>query len=537
MKKQVIAACLSVMLFSVSVQAQLSIGVNGGYQGLKYKITDGKSSFMPGAGIEIGFTKTFSKHWGIVTGMGIARFATDATMNNGSIVSAYQIDDVGAGFDYRVKTKVYSETQRFIGLGIPVMLQFRTVKPDKAQWYFNAGAKFILPFDINVKAKAEQLNLMGYYPDVNLEINTELPQHGFGTVFNWQDNTKIMLKPVIAATAGTGFNFILKNGNRFIAGFFADYGLNDIRKSSTMPLVSYNAPISGGTKAGSVLTTTNAGKVNLFSAGIQLKMEITGQKKKGDKHSAKNTIDLTGLIPQQTNATDRDKDSIPDNIDACPCIAGSLCNQGCPDSDNDGVIDKEDKCPDIKGLVKYMGCPVPDSDKDGITDDEDKCPEIFGVPPYKGCPIPDADNDGINDEKDKCPKTPGPVENEGCPVIKKEVINKLNFAADNILFETNTATLKSSSFKGLDEVVKILNENEGIQLKISGHTDNVGGDEFNQELSTRRASAVLTYLTEKGAGIDRITSEGFGETRPVADNKTATGKQQNRRVELKLSYN
>ncbi|MGB3008092.1 MAG: OmpA family protein, partial [Chitinophagaceae bacterium] len=198
--------------------------------------------------------------------------------------------------------------------------------------------------------------------------------------------------------------------------------------------------------------------------------------------------------------------------------------------------DEEDKCPTVPGLARYQGCPIPDTDKDGINDEEDKCPTIPGVARYQGCPVPDTDGDGVNDEEDKCVTIPGPRENYGCPVITEEIKKKVDFAAKNILFVTGSAKLQTKSFKGLNEVAQIMKDNPGMSLAIDGHTDNVGAEDKNQVLSDNRANSVKTYLVSKGVDETKITAQGHGETMPVADNKTAAGRQQNRRSELKLSY-
>ena len=206
------------------------------------------------------------------------------------------------------------------------------------------------------------------------------------------------------------------------------------------------------------------------------------------------------------------------------------------DRDGDGIIDSEDKCPDVKGLAKYQGCPIPDTDKDGINDEEDKCPTVAGLARYQGCPIPDTDGDGINDEEDRCPKLKGTVANQGCPEIKAEDKTKVEVAAKNILFVTGKSTLQSKSFKGLNDVVAIMQANPDMLLAIDGHTDSDGSEELNQKLSDNRAASVKAYLVSKGIDETRITSTGHGELEPIATNKTAAGKQQNRRSELTLSY-
>ena len=171
-----------------------------------------------------------------------------------------------------------------------------------------------------------------------------------------------------------------------------------------------------------------------------------------------------------------------------------------------------------------------------MNDDEDICPTVAGVARYQGCPVPDTDNDGVNDEEDRCPTVPGPKENNGCPEVKEEVVTRVNYAAKNIFFITGSAKLSSKSYKALDEVAKILSEDHNLKLSIEGHTDNVGKPQFNQTLSEGRAASVKAYLANKGIDESRLTSVGFGMDQPIADNKTAAGRAQNRRVEMKLGY-
>ncbi|HLG38906.1 MAG TPA: porin family protein, partial [Chitinophagaceae bacterium] len=158
---------------------------------------------------------------------------------------------------------------------------------------------------------------------------------------------------------------------------------------------------------------------------------------------------------------DTDNDGLPDAEDKCPGSAGLLSNAGCPyeDKDKDGVFDKDDKCPDVAGIKENKGCPPApvDTDKDGVNDPEDKCPSIAGSARYNGCPVPDTDGDGLNDEVDKCPTVKGTAARNGCPEeVKKEIVEKVNFAARRIQFQQGKADLTPSSHTVLNDVAKIL---------------------------------------------------------------------------------
>lgn len=255
------------------------------------------------------------------------------------------------------------------------------------------------------------------------------------------------------------------------------------------------------------------------------------------KKSRKKIIAKPALPLTQLNY-DRDKDGIPDSVDACPDIPGLQQFNGCPDSDGDGIPDNEDKCPLVPGVLKYQGCPVPDTDGDGINDEQDSCRTVPGVLKYHGCPIPDTDGDGINDEEDKCPLEPGPVSNHGCPVMVNEIIKKkIDLAAQKIFFRTGSYELLDTSFASLNEVANVLKANPSLHLLIEGHTDNVGTAQKNQLLSENRAQAVMEYLIEKnGISKDRLTIKGYGFSKPVASNATSEGRALNRRVEMTLFY-
>ena len=240
-------------------------------------------------------------------------------------------------------------------------------------------------------------------------------------------------------------------------------------------------------------------------------------------------------------APDRDRDGFADAIDPCPDEWGPKDNKGCPysDRDNDGILDAEDVCPDTPGERRFLGCP--DTDGDGIQDSKDNCPQEKGIPANQGCPQKlaankDSDNDGIPDFRDKCVYTPGIPENKGCPEMKPEDKEAIKAAFENLLFETGKDIIKSSSYPSLRELANVLKKYPETSLKLEGHTDNQGDDDSNLDLSQRRADAVKNFLMNNGVPGNRITAKGYGETRPVDTNDTATGRTHNRRVEMKIDY-
>src|SRR5690554_3632060 len=229
---------------------------------------------------------------------------------------------------------------------------------------------------------------------------------------------------------------------------------------------------------------------------------------------------------------DSDGDGIPDHLDDCPTVAGLPEFNGCPDTDGDGIVDHLDECPTVAGLAEFNGCP--DSDGDGVPDHLDNCPNEAGPKENNGCPWPDRDGDGVPDHLDQCPDVAGTVANNGCPEVSVEVIKRLNEYSKTILFDLGKSTIRKESYPVLQDIANVMKEYPNAKFEIEGHTDNTGSAAVNSRLSKERAAAVKDYLISIGMDADRLTSEGYGPDRPIATNKTAAGRQENRRVEISL---
>ncbi len=238
---------------------------------------------------------------------------------------------------------------------------------------------------------------------------------------------------------------------------------------------------------------------------------------------------------------DSDVDGVPDDIDRCPLDPedkdGFQDEDGCPDADNDGdgIVDKVDACPNDGGPIQNRGCPVVDQDADGVLDPDDKCPTVAGLKENAGCPDADRDGDTIPDRLDKCADQFGPPP-DGCPKkytlveVKKEKIE----IRQQVHFATAKFRVLPGSFPLLNQVAQVLNDFPKMRISIEGHTDSVGGEASNMRLSQKRAEAVLDYLVAKGVSPDRMEATGFGPTKPLASNKTAKGRAQNRRTEFRI---
>ena len=249
---------------------------------------------------------------------------------------------------------------------------------------------------------------------------------------------------------------------------------------------------------------------------------------------------------------DRDGDGVYDDEDACPDVAGIRTTDpktnGCPppppDRDGDGIPDSEDACPDVPGVrtndPKTNGCP-PDRDGDGILDKDDACPDVPGIktndPKTNGCPDTDRDKDGILNDVDACPDQAGPKSDDpkttGCPrvFIKNGLIQIL----EQPKFDFNKANIKPESDSLLTEVAKAMTDHPEIKrVRVEGHTDNVGSSDYNKKLSQQRADSVIKWLSSHGIAADRLTAKGMGKETPLVANDTELNRALNRRVEFHI---
>jgi OOP family OmpA-OmpF porin len=322
------------------------------------------------------------------------------------------------------------------------------------------------------------------------------------------------------------------------------YGRTDVTNSGTF-FARAESPVEGllGVHLAEGLFRFGVGGGTGFTQGIgSPQVRIVG------------SVEIIAPATKAPPPSDRDKDGILDKDDACPDDPGvktdDPATNGCPpplaDRDNDGVPDKDDACPDVPGVrtsdPKTNGCP-PDSDHDGIIDAEDACPDVPGIrtddPKTNGCPPPDPDRDkdGIPNDVDACPDVPGdpdpdPKKN-GCP--KAMVVAGQIKIVDQVKFKFGSAEILPESDAILGAVKRILDEHPEIKkVSVEGHTDNQGSAAYNKNLSSKRAASVVNWLVGHGVDAGRLSSIGYGLTRPMDTNATEAGRKNNRRVEFHI---
>jgi outer membrane protein OmpA-like peptidoglycan-associated protein len=164
------------------------------------------------------------------------------------------------------------------------------------------------------------------------------------------------------------------------------------------------------------------------------------------------------------------------------------------------------------------------------------CPEQSGPPENRGCPDGDRDGDGVVDRIDNCPDEVGRAEFQGCRTKQLISITASQLKVfQNVQFATGKATISPRSRRLLENVAQVIKAHpEFRKIRIEGHTDDRGADDFNKSLSQDRAASVRDALIGQGVEADRLEAIGFGEERPLSSNRSANGRRKNRRVEFNL---
>ena len=397
----------------------------------------------------------------------------------------------------------------------------------------------------DVEAGQGYFSVMGSYIDDDssrgLEDAINGGQLGFGYALSEGFNIEAMLSVAMPKTSGgqpgeehtalgVDFQRVFRRGE-----YFSPYVLVGLSAFKIDPSGSEGDINGTGFSAGAGFF------INPFESNIAIRGEFRRRMENASPDNPRDNLFSLGLQipfgPATPKWVDTDGDGVEDGSDNCPNTpAGAKVDAwGCElDSDGDGVKDSKDQCPGTpRGVaVDANGCPN-DSDGDGVSDDMDECPGTPAGQPVdaKGCELDD-DGDGVINRLDECPGTPAgtPVDRRGCEI-------KGDYVLEGVNFESNSDRLVVGASSILDLVTETLLKYPEITFRIEGHTDSDGAAAYNESLSTRRAQTVFDYLASKGVAENRMSVQGFGESQPIADNTTAAGKAQNRRVVLSVIEN
>ena len=246
------------------------------------------------------------------------------------------------------------------------------------------------------------------------------------------------------------------------------------------------------------------------------------------------------LIGGGAGATNDTDDAVAGTIGGA-LIGALVCHVMDGDTDGDGIKDSADQCPatPMGKAVDENGCTL-DKDEDGVVNANDECPYTPAgqTVDAQGCSAKeemaetksmDDDKDGVHNDVDECPDTPlgAKVDAKGCPKVLKVTLR-------GVTFKHNSAELTDDAKGLLTEQARVLTENPLLRVKVTGHTDDSGVAAYNDALSLDRATSVKKFLASQGIDESIFKVEGAGESQPVADNATAAGRAENRRVELDI---
>jgi len=438
----------------------------------------------------------------------------------------------------------------------------------------NVGLALVPVIGLPVGNAVQEGSFMGdsfltVHPKLAFEIGGGPVRFGLNAGYLWREEKEFYLAELgPRLTYGAGLEVAMVGGLSGIVELFGNSGLSDDVTESPLEgdlALRYTTDsgvaltIGGGT---GIVSGVGAPVVRAFGGVVWAPVERD--------HDGDGLLDDVDACPDEPEDFDQveDKDGCPDpdndrdgfldGEDGCPYRAededGYEDDDGCPDVDNDGdgLMDISDLCPDepedIDGEDDEDGCPEEDQDPDGdgIAGDRDRCPQQpedrDGHEDDDGCPDEDNDGDGVIDANDLCPDEPEVVngfeDEDGCPDTGKELVvltrDQIKIL-QKVYFQTGKAKIKARSHALLGEVVAVLESHPNIHVRVEGHTDDKGPDNYNKRLSEKRAMAVMTFLVESGIDPDRLEAVGHGEEKPIEDNKTAKGRAANRRVEFHIT--
>lgn len=265
-------ALLIILFTSLNLFSQgISVEVNTGLSGLSFNNPKATSSQGFGASIGGNYIYSLTENWNVIGGLHISMHTTKVSLQNG-VYKSLEIDDTNSAFEFRVNTANYLEKHKLYTLNIPILAEYSAYAGRLFKLYISGGLKVLLPISQNITSEGGELKLSGYYADTNILVD-DLPQHGFGKTSQWTDNN-VPFKTTIALSLQSGLDFSIGK-QKYYAGLYFDYGLNDISNSEKeSSLISYSSKGINQTSSKGIANMSETESVKLTSYGLALRFFI-----------------------------------------------------------------------------------------------------------------------------------------------------------------------------------------------------------------------------------------------------------------------
>jgi len=469
-------------LFSQERGHYVSVGGTLGSSGLRYTVPNGNVRNGLGFGGQLGYSFFFHENIGVGTGIGISRYRTNARIN-GDMISLGMLQNSHDDEHERIAIlRDWRERQTNLFFEVPLLLQFQTKfgTYQTIGMYANLGVRMQVPFAGRYRVTGGSIENQG----LHLQWGEDKPPFAnlpgrFDTDYNFRPNGDFRLRTGVAATAGVGLLIEFTRSLDLMVGAQFDYGLRDIQRDRNGPIV-YISPGNvnpyPANQYRSLLVSDNIGRVRPLSVGLHvgLRYRLGGSNRETREEMRQRKAEEQALKEALAQAAAQRAEAAAQRVPT-EGEHGPEAIRRAEELANEAL----QRIGDI--LAAALGT---DGRVDRVTGEDGR--EALRV------------------------------ELEG-----------------DILFATGRHNLSQGSMLVLVPFVQILQENPQASIDVFGHTDNVGTLMYNQRLSTRRANSVVDFLTDMGVDrrqIRRIVGRNFSE--PVADNATAEGRAQNRRVEI-----
>lgn len=520
----------------------------GGLATLRYNIPAASLRYGYGGSLSAGYGFFFHPQWEASLGVEVAWIG--ARLKLPLLEDSYRATDGDVppqDFEFRYAMHGYYERQNISLLEIPLTLRYHFGKHPKLAWYAGAGLRVGIPLSASYTAGSERLEAQGGYAEYS-DPNSVLwiqhpPDAGFGTFENVKGSGSYSAKTAWMATVEAGVRLPLRNGWRLSAGPFLDYGFSSVITSAKNGHpVDYaaNSPFEPVRYDHRSLLASSDGqgkayadKVTPLMAGLRVRLSFG----EGGKRDAAKTQPIAPkpvpepvpepvIEPEQKNLPEPEEEEQPVRRDSVAAAAkvhvlGTVTDKasGQPLEAQLFVIDNH---------THRVVATVESRPEDGSYSFDLSYRSAYSVTATAAGYLVGLGKVDLTD--DSIPHTDA-IRRD---VALLKIATGASVTLHSIHFDFNQTTPNAVSVPELEQILRWLNDNPLVKVEFSGHTDNRGSAEVNRYISELRAKAVCDYLVGKGVAAERLSHAGYGLTRPVADNATAAGRAQNRRVELTI---